>query len=239
MSDDNIFKTDDKTETKNEINDSAPIEQTASVDVSALQKRLTDKDDYIKKLEQENHDARLKLEKAKTIDEVLEKMKNESPKQDSSNKDIDIDRIRSLAEEAATRVISAKEQEHENLREEVRQADNAKLVSSALRKAFGDKAEEAFALKAQEIGEPVGDLNRMARLKPGFVLEMFGLRKETATAGNSTGTSGSLNSEAIIKNQKSSSVKFTEATKRFFHDPFDKGAFEDAFSEKVKTLKDI
>lgn len=80
-----------------------------------------------------------------------------------------------------------------------KQADNAeankRAVVEALRGKFGDKAQEVYNAKANELGVGVGFLNDVAKKSPKAALELFGLGAKAPSMP--AHSSGSINLDAI------------------------------------------
>lgn len=74
---------------------------------------------------------------------------------------------------------------------------NIETVKSALTDKFGDKANEQFKAKAQELGLPISALNDLAAKSPKAVLEYFGVKPSGAPAR----TSSTVNTAALSTRQ--------------------------------------
>jgi len=232
MSDQNIFNSDDKTEAKNESVE--PRKEESKIDLDVVNKRLQDKDEHIKRIEQENAELRKAQERAKTIDEVLEKMKSGS---EQDPKPVSTDLLKEV-ESLVDRKLSIKEQEQERLRQHQLHADNAKKVAAALREVYGDKAEEIFNKKAQEMGEPVEDLHKLAMVKPNVILKAFGLENGPASVNRTQSATADVNTTAVLNNN-SANNKISELTRKYFSDPFNSGAvFSELEKEFISRSKD-
>lgn len=229
-----IFKSDDKTgSTDTTVTTETTVDN--KIDVDVIKKRLDDSQVHIKTIEAENASLKKELEKAKTIDDVLEKMKSGQAMSESDTGVKDIPDLDAMIDER----LSRKEQEAKNLKQQQTLLDNGKSVAAALRESYGDKAEETFNKKAIEMGESVEDLHILAKSKPNLVLKMFGL-DVTKSVGTQTHASGmSVNTEAVINNNQSSNTKMTELTKQFFNDPHSSAAtFAALEKEHMSRLKD-
>lgn len=77
---------------------------------------------------------------------------------------------------------------------------NIATVTEAVRKAFGDKAEEAFYGKAQQLGLSKEDINALAARTPQAVLELIGIKQN---APSFHPTSSSVNTAGINPTQNS------------------------------------
>jgi len=80
---------------------------------------------------------------------------------------------------------------------------NQKSVANTLRESFGDKAEEAYTIKAAELGVDVAFLNTLAAKSPTLVLEYFSKAKGSApqptTGSISTAALGTTSTEVLKK----------------------------------------
>lgn len=151
---------------------------------------------HVKTLEEENERFRLEDVKAKTMDEVLQQIEatKENAAGPTSSSDLDVEKIRNVTFETI--------QEYEA--QQVA-ANNQTSVVSALVEKFKDqnKAEEAFNLKAAELGLSVKTLNDLAATSPKAVLEYFQISKGSSPKP----TEGSVNADALTSVVKPTEVK--------------------------------
>jgi hypothetical protein len=160
--------------------------------VEDADKAIAFKENHISTLERENAELRAKTEAARTIDDVLESIKNQQlvpepaqPTAESSRQDTqDIDAI-----------VAAKLSEGLTAYEvEKKEAANAQEVFNKLKTLYGDKAGEMYTSKAKDLGI---DLDGLSKVSPKAVLEYFkepspshssGYQSSVNTANMSSGT---------------------------------------------------
>lgn len=143
---------------------------------------------HVAKIEQENREMREKLAKAKTVEEVLDTIKQQSTQTSygtdyqtgsaAQAKEIDLDAV--IADKLSSWEV---QQLHKQ---------NAQTVNRALIERFGSKAQEMFEAKKQELGI---DLDALAVQSPKAVLEFF--PKQTPQ----TAEPGTINTSYVDNNQ--------------------------------------
>lgn len=140
-----------------------------------LAKAYLHADSHISRLEKENEEYRIKVEAAKSVDDILAKLKpaeshpdTPAPKtpEQEAEKQPDID---SLVQKA----LESKMQEQTG-------SQNKAQVTEALRAKFGQSAGDTFDKKQQELGV---DLEQLAAQSPQAVLALFGV---TASSSHSS-----------------------------------------------------
>ncbi len=94
------------------------------------------------------------------------------------------------------------------------QRSNTTSVVTALKASFGDKAEEVFYKKAQELGLSVAEFNAMAAKTPKAVLELVGVRSGGDPMRSNTSTVNTAGFQpkpdsSIGRNKKSSATGWT------------------------------
>lgn len=158
---------------------------------------LPHKEALIAHLEEQVKGLSSELEKAKTLEEVLENLKKPAEttatsRQEPSAAPADLYKeleakltsaLEAKVKEAVTTTVSATDEQR--LRQTNRQA-----VSEALQKAFGVTAPKVLADKAQELGMSIEDLALLSERSPKAVLAYFQVQ------GTGSG-SGSVNTEAL------------------------------------------
>jgi len=152
-------------------------------DLNSAKTKIENADTHIKKIEEENADLRGKLEKAKSVEDVLEAMnKNRQPAQDQTNP-VNTDDLTSLVERTLENTLR-KSTAKQNLNE----------VESEMKKAFGDKAEEVYKSKAQQLGFSAKTMQEMASQSPQGFMALF---KEQPSETPAAPTQGSNNIDGI------------------------------------------
>jgi len=139
-----------------------------------LLKRLKDKDDFIETLKSETKDYRDKiqqlesqLQQAKTIDELLERVKDYEPSDthEPTAPRLDEDKLLSKLEERVFGKLSQKQ------REDVEMQNWNESVSK-LQEKFGDKYADYVRSRATELSVPIHEMDRLAKTSPKAFLEL-------------------------------------------------------------------
>jgi hypothetical protein len=144
---------------------------------------------HIQKLESELREIREKLAGAKATEEVYEAVEallSQGPKTAAPV----------LDESAIDSVLDRKLTEREQRLQAQR---NVESVKNALKEKFGDKAQEMYRKKAEELGVGVEFLNDVVRKSPRAAEELFGLK--AGSAPKTAPTTPGLNTEAFKINQ--------------------------------------
>lgn len=134
---------------------------------------------HVQTLEKELAELREKVNKATTLDEVLEKMK---PQEKSAERPS----VQELNPSAIAEIVQ--QQLLEEKSKEVQEQNQAQVISK-LTERFGDKAEEQYINKAKELNLSITDMNSLARKSPAVVLAAFKEAESPApsrTEANST-----------------------------------------------------
>ncbi len=131
-------------------------------------KAIAFKEDHISKIELENAELRASAEKAKTIDDVLNRIQDQQTQvQDSftttGNEDHQTQDIDALVAKALDEKLSAHSAQ-------ATAETNSQMVVDELTKRYGEKAGEMYQMKAQELDL---DLDSLAASSPKAVLEFF------------------------------------------------------------------
>ena len=135
---------------------------------------------HISTIENENAELRAKLEqfqkdleKAQSLDSIVEKLNRKKEDGDPAPTGI--------TEQDVLAILNKKESES-------KMKANAVEVVQRLRSEYGDKAEEVFYKKADELSVPREFLDDIARKSPKAALELFKLERQTVhkTTGSST-----------------------------------------------------
>ncbi len=118
---------------------------------------------------------------------------------------------------------------------------NQETVVNAVKAKFGDKAEEVFYKKAQELGLSVAEFNAMAARTPKAVLELVGVNGSTQTTTNLPGmnTAGfqPRPDSAITKNKKS--VLLGATTQDIMQERQASAAMVDELHSQGKSVHDL
>lgn len=154
-------------------------------DVSTALQSIPHAQNHIKELSEKVKLLEAELQKRKGIEEMLERI--ESPKNDVATP-----AANTLDENSIDMLIE------QRLTQRERQAiakQNQQAVVSALKERYGDKAEEQFNAKANELGMSSSDLTELALKSPKAVLAYFGESKGSP----SPSMSSSVNTAAMPK----------------------------------------
>lgn len=149
---------------------------------------LTASQQHIATIEAENRDLRVKADGTVSVEQVHATVQELLAQERATHKPAVVDEAtlgglldRKLAETRA---------------QETRKS-NQSAVATALKDKYGDKAEEVFTRKAEELGLSVATLNEIAATSPKAALEYFGNPKAPAGLIHS---SGSINTSAFNTN---------------------------------------
>lgn len=183
----------------NETNQGSGNELQQQVDV--MQKRLTDKDEFIDTLKTENQqfreqmaDFEAKLQSMGSVEEAVARMQeaNNSNQDTTLDEDKLIDKAldkfkRETAAEAAQRVAK----------------ENFSVVSQTLTKTYGaDKVDEVVRKAAEESGMSFEDMISLAERSPKAVYKMIGVNPISGNASPSQSTNVGYGSDNQTKEQK-------------------------------------
>jgi hypothetical protein len=152
---------------------------------------------HIARLEEENRLYKENLEKAKSMEDILEQMKSQQPKGDQTGQQVGED-ADDLLSKLSSQLDSLLEQKLSLKQQETVHKQNAQTVTSAFKEAYGDKAEEVYKGLSEETGMSVEALNQMAATSPKALLKLAGLSGKTGTT--SPKPQSSFNTEALMAN---------------------------------------
>ena len=130
----------------------------------------------------------LKAAKAEGLEEAIQRL--DPARQDTGGQPAQV----GLDAEAAAKLFDSRLQEHEAAA--VRK-QNTETVTKSIADKFGEKAEEVFYSKGEELGLSRADLNNLAGTSPAAVLALFGEAKASAPAP----TQGSLSFDTSPQDQ--------------------------------------
>lgn len=177
----NSFGTDEGTVTTDTVITTTYIPEE---NVELLKKRLKDKDDFIETLKGETKDYRDKiqqleaqLQQAKTIDELLDAVKNNEPSDTSepTAPRLDEDKLLSKLEERVFGKLSQKQKEtleEQNWNESV----------TKLQEKFGEKYIDYVRNRATELKVPIEEMDRLAKTSPIAFMELVSGQQQRTTS---------------------------------------------------------
>lgn len=149
---------------------------------------------HIKTLEEKMQELEQEVQRRRAAEEVLEEVRKQGQEQPgattSEANPAGEEDVQSLVRQTLERELTQREQAAL-----VRQ--NQQQVVSSLSEKYGDKAEEVYVQKAQELGVPVSFLDDVAAKSPNAVLAYFGGSQQRTPAK----TSSSLNTEQVARQQ--------------------------------------
>ena len=145
-----------------------------------VKKKLTSADSFIDQLKQERQqdrekmermssqleDMAAKLEKAKGVDELLDKLDRGDSGVDKTNTSVDLDSVKRELRDEIFSDLTRKEQEQVQER-------NFTEVANALQERYGDKADSVVFEKASELGYSREEVADFAKNKPRAFLALF------------------------------------------------------------------
>jgi hypothetical protein len=172
---------------KNE--EGAPKYKTVEDALKALQNSQS----HIQTLEQENSTLRETASKAKSTEEILGILNSSKNKQsDDNQQQIDVESIKALVN------TTLSERQQQEL-----QRTNQQKVTAALINKFGDKAEEMYKKKADELSLSLATLDNLAAVSPAAVLEYFSAKEQSIAKNNKS----SINTDILGHSQQRSQTK--------------------------------
>lgn len=164
-----------------------PGKKYASVEIAL--EALAHSQNHIAKLEQEARERAAQLEQVMSVEKVHETVQELLKKERETHVPATVDEaaLSGLLDRALTQ------------REQAALAQkNQDAVVSALRAKYGDKAQEVYEGKANELGVSVADLNLMARKSSTAVLTYFDVKPVSGVPSRPGST---INTEAFVHNK--------------------------------------
>lgn len=130
-------------------------------------------------VEEELKQLREQASKQASIEEVLKKLTANTEKKPEEEtppaSGLSAEAVAELVRKEL-QAVSSKTQQEKNLAE----------VNNSLKQKFGDKAREALAAKAAELGSTVEELGELSKKSPAMVLALFNTQKHTVTPTTSS-----------------------------------------------------
>ena len=157
---------------------------------------------HISKIEQENAEMRERLNKSKTVEELLEK-KEENAKQGMVN----LDDVEKLVEQKVSQKLS--ESEKKDLMK-----SNLRAVDKAMKEKFGEKAQEIMINRAKELNMNVDDITYDAATRPDMFLALFDVMPKQKDAGAILSNSGNVATNVQQESVKPFSYKYYEKIRK-------------------------
>jgi len=168
-------------------------------DLSEADKGIANAQEHIKKIEQENAEMRERLNKAKSVEEVLEKLEERrqaSEQKGESTTPFNKDELEKLIAERTNEQLKQRELQKQ-------QEQHKQYVQKELLKAYGDQdsAVNAMQQKAQEYGMDMQELDSLALNRPqAFLALVKGSGSEQKPVSSvDQGYSRSVKSEALAQ----------------------------------------
>jgi len=162
-------------------------------------KSIPPKEDFIEQLKRENEELRGKLEEASTVDDILGKIgqSKEEEQQAQQAEQTRKEEQYQLNQEDIAKIIDSRISERE---QHQTAQQNISSVVDKMTELYGERAEEVYNKRAEELNVPVEWLNETAARSPNAVYELFGIGKKDKA--NPSKLTSSYNSESINQPQK-------------------------------------
>jgi hypothetical protein len=141
--------------------------------------------EFVTKLQEENKTFREELDKRMSAEAVLEQIKASKQTDEKPSADFDANALKELVQKEVVQIS-----------EQATATANVNTVSDALKQHYGDKANEAVATKAKEVGMSMDTMKQLSAESPAAVLSLFGLASQE-TSSDSRKPSGSVNTESV------------------------------------------
>lgn len=156
--------------------------------VEGMQKRMTDKDDFINKLQEENQalrenlaDTSTKLDSMGSVEEALKRINDAK----NSTQDTTLDEEKLMSD-----LLAKFDSVHRTRTEQEVQEKNYNTVKETLSKKFGaDKVNDIINRAAEDNKLSVEDMIALAKKSPDAVYKMTGIKDATAFTPSSSSTS--------------------------------------------------
>lgn len=162
----------------------APDGRQKYADVQTALQSIPNAQNKILELSQQVQQLQEELNKRKGMEELLAQLSAAKGEQQSGGQP---------SQEGTPDIASVVQQMLEQREKEKTAGENRKKVVSALRDKFGDKAEEMYKAKAQELGMPIEVMNQLVAQSPAAVLAYFG----TSSSSAADSTTASVNTAAL------------------------------------------
>jgi len=154
-------------------------------DIPNAIKALAESQEFIPELtskldakEAELEELRKELERRATVESTIESLK-------TARQDTEVNPPQGLDADAAKEIFESMLTKRE---QEAARTQHINAVTSALSEKFGDKAEELFYGKGEELGLSQAELNSLAGTSPALVMELFGGKAKGTSVDVSTGS---------------------------------------------------
>lgn len=176
--------------------------------VEDLAKAYLNLDGFTEKLKTENAEFRDKLAGAKTIEDVLQRLKQpEASAQDkgaaNAPRELSADAIAKIVRDTVTGMESAKSQQ-----------DNLFKADAAMKKLFGEKAKETFEAQART-PEVKQALMQLAAIDPDKFVKLFS-PGDAKASGTQTDSGSTVNSAALADTNQSARA-MDAGTREFYN----------------------
>jgi len=164
MSEENTFGDQTKTSTEGAVENKDVLFEIGErkYDLDAVQKKILSADEHIKRIEAENAELREKINKATTLDAVMQAMKERGEATNQQTTVPNADDLVSLVK----RTLSEQSQEE-------RRANNLMTADKLMKERFGDKAKEVLEKKAKELGIGLQTATDVAAHSPAAFMQWF------------------------------------------------------------------
>lgn len=171
---DQSFGGDNANPTPDSLGDNKPADNS-NEELALYKRRLKDKDDFIETLKGETKELRTKVDElsqqvsqARTIDELMERVKDYNEPSDQSGQTgprLDEDKLLSKLEERVFGKLTA--QQKLSLEEQ-----NWNASVQLLQEKYGDKYTDYVRQRSVDLSVPIEELDRLAKTSPKALLEL-------------------------------------------------------------------
>lgn len=170
-------------------------------DVNTALDALRHSQEYIPQLKsdmdrvaQENQRLLAEIERLKTVEQTVAQLTSQQQQQNQP-----VQQPVLKEEEIANLVVKTLSQREQ----EQKRSQNINTVTSKLKEVFGDKAEETFYSKAQELGLSPQQVNNLAAESPSAVFKMFGVEGGNKPQASFKPTTSSINTAGYTQPSQS------------------------------------
>jgi len=134
--------------------------------IPGLKTQLEQREDEIRKRDEQLTELRAKLDQAGNLEDIVERLRQNSPSNPQETPTVD----NGLTEAAVLKLLEQKLTEAETTKAA---QQNFNSVQDSLVQKFGEKANEVINTKAQELGTTAESLGELAKSNPKLVLALF------------------------------------------------------------------
>lgn len=195
--------------------------------VPEAMKGLVHSQEHIRNLETEMATLRQELEKRSSVEDALKQLTPAEQPAATPAPGLSMEDVNALLEQREQQKVVE---------------SNTKTVVSAIQEKFGDKAEEAFYGKAQELGMTKEQFNNLAAQSPNAVLAFFNTAAPTSSAVsqssiNTTGLQPKQDEVPVVKFNGEERIKLDSPTSSVLAGASNRELMEEAARHKNAVFK--